>query len=85
MIPPSPSDRPEILILTRASCGLCEEAAELFLSLGLEPRRVDIDTDPVLRARYTDCVPVVFVDGRLRFRGRVDPRLLSRLLRGLAR
>ena len=29
---------------------------------------------------YNECVPVVFVDGRERFRGRIDPVLLRRLL-----
>ena len=49
---------------------------------GLEPELVDIDQDPELLVRYGQCVPVVLIDGRLRFRGRVDPRLLRRLLRG---
>jgi hypothetical protein len=41
---------------------------------------VDIDADPALRKRYTDCVPVVEIDGRERFRGRVNEVLLRRIV-----
>ena len=37
--------------------------------------------DEELRNRFDTCVPVVEIDGRIRFRGRVDPRLLRRILR----
>jgi glutaredoxin len=49
-------------------------------SYGLAVQTVDIDHDPQLRDRYNECVPVVFVEGRERFRGRIDPVLLRRLL-----
>ena len=38
---------------------------------------------PTLRKRYDQCVPVVVIDRKERFRGRVDELLLRRLLRGL--
>ena len=41
-----------------------------------------LDENPELRERYDCCVPVVEIDGRERFRGRVDERLLRRLLAG---
>jgi hypothetical protein len=41
---------------------------------------VDIDGDPQLQTRYNECVPVVVIDGRERFRGRVSEVLLQRLL-----
>lgn len=47
---------------------------------GLQPRLQDIDADPALRDRFDTCVPVVEIDGKIRFRGRVDPILLRRLL-----
>jgi len=71
----------EVTVYTRAGCHLCDEAVALLGRFGLTSRLVDIDADPALRERYTDCVPVVFFDGRERFRGRIDPRLLRRLLR----
>jgi len=42
--------------------------------------RKGADADPVLREKYDQCVPVVVIDGKERFRGRVDERLLRRLL-----
>ncbi len=53
----------------------------LLASLGLSPSVVDIDADPILRDRFDTCVPVVEIDGRVRFRGRVEPRLLRRIIR----
>jgi hypothetical protein len=40
-----------------------------------------VDQDPELRARYDQCVPVVWIDDRERFRARIDERLLQRILR----
>jgi hypothetical protein len=48
---------------------------------GLRPELVDIDADQALRERYTNCVPVVFIAGKERFRGRVNEVLLKRILR----
>ncbi len=47
---------------------------------GLTIEAIDIDHDPELQARYNECVPVVFLDGKERFRGRIDGVLLRRLL-----
>jgi glutaredoxin len=73
----------EVILYTRHGCHLCEVARDQLLRHGLTPREVDIDADPDLRARYTDSVPVVSIDGRERFRGRIDERLLKRLLNSL--
>lgn len=70
-----------VLLYTRAGCHLCDVAREILESHGLTPQSVDIDADPVLRAKYDWQVPVVVIDGRERFFGRVDPVLLKRLLR----
>ena len=40
-----------------------------------------MDTDGELVARYGEWVPVVTVNGKVRFRGGVNPVLLERLLR----
>ena len=66
---------------TRNDCHLCDEAKATLERHGLTPEEVDIDLDPELVNRYTDCVPVVLIDGVVRFRGRVDEVLLRRLLR----
>ena len=46
---------------------------------GLEKR--DVDSEPELKTRHGDFVPVVTVNGKVRFRGRVNPVLLERLFR----
>ena len=71
---------PCVVLYTRRGCHLCKEAAELLLKHGLRPRQVDIDERPELREQFDTCVPVVEIDGRIRFRGRVDEVLLRRLL-----
>ena len=73
-----------IILYTRAGCHLCEDAAALLARYGLAPQCVDIDADAALRERYNDCVPVVFIDGKERFRGRVNEVLLKRILAGPA-
>lgn len=70
----------QVIIYTRTGCHLCDEARELLERYGLQPQLVDIDADPQLRERYTTCVPVVILDGKERFRGRVNEVLLRRLL-----
>lgn len=69
----------QIVLYTRTGCHLCETAKQVLLRNGLQPTEVDIDSDPELRARYTNCVPVVVIDGKERFRGGVNERLLRRL------
>ena len=71
----------DVLLFTRGGCHLCDEARDVLVRHGLQPQAVDIDADPALIARYTNCVPVVVIDGQERFRGRVDEVLLRRLLR----
>jgi glutaredoxin len=72
---------PHFVVYTRPGCHLCDDAVALLRRYGLEPDLVDIDQDPQLRSRYDNCVPVVTVDGRERFRGRISEVLLRRLLR----
>jgi glutaredoxin len=69
-----------VVLYTREGCHLCDDAAEVLRRHGLKFEVVDIDQDAELRERYDECVPVVEIDGRERFRGRVDPVLLRRLL-----
>ncbi len=75
--------KPDSVLYTRKGCHLCEVAHAELLRQGLIPRVVDIDEDPAWTERYTDCVPVVWIDGRERFRGRVNAVLLQRLIRSL--
>jgi glutaredoxin len=72
-----------LVLYTRAGCHLCEEARAMLdrYSVYLPPiMEVDIDNDPDLIGRFSTCVPVVELDGKVRFRGRVSELLLRRLI-----
>ena len=71
----------QVLLFTRSGCHLCEEAEAVLTQHGLSPQKIDVDANPELRARYDTCVPVVVIDGKERFRGRVNEVLLKRLLK----
>jgi len=71
---------PDIVLYTRVGCHLCEEADAVLKRYGLQARRVDIDGDRTLRERLNTCVPVVEIDGKVRFRGKVNEVLLRRLV-----
>jgi glutaredoxin len=79
------SDLPNwsVRVYTRSGCHLCDEACSVLKRHGLAPDTIDIDSDPALLKQYTDCVPVVVIDGRVRFRGKVNEVLLRRLLRAV--
>lgn len=78
----SPKPPSEVVVFSRDGCHLCDDAIALLVRYGLAPCMIDIDVDcpPEVRSHYTDCVPVVVIDGVERFRGRVDEVLLRRLL-----
>lgn len=69
-------------LYTREGCHLCEAAHKLLQSYGIQPELIDIDARSDLLADYNHCVPVVVVDGKVRFRGKIDRVLLERLLVG---
>jgi hypothetical protein len=78
-----------VLLYSRTGCHLCDvawqqlEAARLRYYFSLET--VDIETDPELVAKHGNEIPVVVINGRIRFRGRINPVLLERLLTAEAR
>jgi hypothetical protein len=82
----SPRQRTDlhVLLYTRAGCHLCTDAWDLLILYqklrGFTLEKIDVDTDPVLVSRYGACVPVVTVNGEVRFRGRVNRVLLERIL-----
>lgn len=81
----SASTQPRVTLYGRAGCHLCDEARVVIeavcLELGESFTEVDIDTDPALQDRFTDEVPVTFVDGRQHDFWRVDPQRLRAALR----
>jgi glutaredoxin len=71
-------------VYSRAGCSCCEKAMELLEKarrrFGFTIEEADIDRDADLFAKYNTEVPVVAVNGKVRFRGLVNPALLERLL-----
>jgi glutaredoxin len=71
---------PHVVLYTRSGCHLCDDALALLNRYGCRPTMVDIDKSPKHLAQFNECVPVIEIDGRIRFKGRVSAVLLRRLL-----
>lgn len=82
-------DGGRVVVLTRAGCHLCDEAIAVVRTVCAETGDGwtvrDVDADPELRRRYTDQVPVTFVDGAQHDFWRVDPVRLRAALTGARR
>ena len=74
----------DVTMYMREGCHLCEEAkatmAPVLAALGARLQEVDIDDDPVLRARYTNDVPVIFIGSHFFAQHRIDGARLRRQL-----
>ncbi len=79
--------RPEVVVYTRAGCGLCRHAERLVAAEArrAEVRHVDVDSDPDLVQRYGVRVPVVCVDGREVAELQVEPGQVRRAVRAARR
>ncbi len=75
-----------VVLLSRSGCRLCELAepvvARAAADAGVSFRVRDVDADPELRARWTDKVPVVLLDGVEHAYWRINDSALRRALRG---
>ncbi len=73
-----------LTIYTRAQCCCCHKALDVLREAqrryGCAIEEIDIDTDPNLVAQFNTEVPVVTLNGKIRFKGVVNPALLDRLL-----
>ena len=73
-----------VTLYARQGCHLCDEAREtvarVCAELGESFEEVDVDRDPELRERFTEEVPVTFVDGRQHDFWRVDEQRLRTAL-----
>ena len=82
-------DHLRITLYTREGCHLCDAAWDLLQRqrrrYGFHLSHIDIDRDPQLATLYEESVPVVTVNGKVRFRGPIDKVLLDRLLFAEAR
>lgn len=73
-----------VVVYTRAQCCCCHKALDVLREFrgrhNLAIKQVDVDSDPTLAAEHGLSVPVVAIDGKVRFKGAVNPMLLGRLL-----
>lgn len=78
------TDQPRVVVLTRPGCHLCEDALAIVSAVcadtGDDFVERDISADPTLLSRYTDQVPVTFVDGVQHDFWRVDAFRLAAAL-----
>lgn len=68
-------------LVTRSGCHLCEVALDSLRRAGLEPRLLDVDSDPELFRLYDFRVPVVLRQGAPVLEGRIDDDAVARLVR----
>jgi glutaredoxin len=75
-----------VRLLTRPGCHLCDDARNVVAAvceeLGEGFDEVDISTDKELTERYSEQIPVTFVDGAQHDFWRVDRSRLIAALRG---
>ncbi|WP_230973493.1 glutaredoxin family protein [Aeromicrobium terrae] len=73
-----------VVVYTRPGCHLCEAAEEIVAAVCAETgdtwTTIDISGDEELTRRFTDEVPVTFVDGAQHDFWRVDPDRLRAAL-----
>lgn len=84
MTTPAGADAARVVVYSRAGCHLCDQAeaivAEVCGAAHVAWERVDIDADADLVRRFTEQVPVTFVDGAQHDFWRVDPARLRSAL-----
>ncbi len=75
---------PRVTLYGRPGCHLCDEARAVIervcADLGETYDEIDVDTDHELQRRFSDEVPVTFVDGRQHDFWRVDEQRLRTAL-----
>ncbi len=77
-------DVADVVLYSRKGCHLCEVVKESLAKLSRQGdfhwREVDVDSDEELRRKFTDEVPVVFINGRKAFKYHLDEREFLRKL-----
>ena len=72
-------------LLTRPDCHLCDEMKgvleEVLPRFGLAYEERNVDSDPDLRRRFGEVIPVLLRDGRPVAKVRIDATSLDRIVR----
>jgi glutaredoxin len=75
---------PRLTLYTKPDCCLCDEAAQVLERVrgrvGFELEVIDVGSEPELRERYGERVPVLLVDGEPAFEYELDDAALERRL-----
>ncbi|VAX38387.1 hypothetical protein MNBD_PLANCTO02-992 [hydrothermal vent metagenome] len=77
----NPFDR--LILYTREECHLCSQAKDIlweYYDFLPDIEEIDIDEDIFLKEKFDQCVPVIEIDGKIRFRGQINEVLLRRLI-----
>lgn len=81
---PDYSAVPDVMLLTRADCHLCQDAVDTVARVcsahEIVWREVTAEEDPALGEQFTEEMPVLFIDGVQRDFWQIDPDRLARLI-----
>jgi hypothetical protein len=80
----TPERTSSYLLLSRAGCHLCDDMErvldDVLPARGMTYQTLDVDSDPALRDRYGERVPVLLRDGVAVAMVRLDRRRLERII-----
>ena len=69
-----------ITIYSKPDCHLCDNAKAILKKMNLDFVEINIEEDPDAYEKYKWEIPVIFVDGKKLFKGRVEEEKLRRAL-----
>ena len=79
----------QVILYTRPSCHLCEEAKKEMLAAGCADaytlEEVNVDSDPALKERYGWEIPVIYINGIKAFKYHLTAAEFKQKLRRLSK
>ncbi|MEZ6128192.1 MAG: glutaredoxin family protein [Planctomycetaceae bacterium] len=85
---PPPAVFDSVIVYSKPECPLCDTALAVLQDYSKwlpDIHVVNISGNSELEQRHAESIPVVEIDGRIRFRGTVSAELLERLIQGRER
>lgn len=68
------------VVYTRPDCDCTAEAVAAIKQHGCEPLLLMLEDHPEVRSEFGGATPLVKIDGRVRFYGKIQPILFKRLI-----